>query len=68
MIQENGHEWEAISFSLGNQKLVRCKWCQMKYGYYLDIKNASREQPEREDLKDWMKCDKNPKSEELKTE
>ena len=62
MIKENGHEWDAISFSMGNQKLVRCNWCQMKYGYYLDIKRASREQPERQDLKDWMKCDKNPDS------
>jgi len=28
----------------------------MKYGYYLDIKRASKEQPKREDLKGWLKC------------
>jgi len=61
MIKENGHEWDAESFSLANQKYVRCNFCQMKYGYYLDIKKASKEQPERQDLKDWLKCPKNPK-------
>lgn len=53
MIEENGHRW-------GGYSPLRCHYCGMKYPYYLDIKRASKEQPERQDLKDWMKCDKNP--------
>jgi len=48
-IEENGHIWDGA----GNH---RCRNCQMRYGYYLDFKRASREQPKREDLKEWMKC------------
>ena len=55
MIEENGHEWDGG----GNN---RCHFCQMKHNYYLDIKRASKEQPERQDLKDWVKC--NPKEAE----
>ena len=54
MLEENGHKWHS-GFSLD-----RCRFCQMKYGYYLDIKRSSEEQPEREDLKEWMQCQKNP--------
>lgn len=50
MIEENGHKW-----SIGSSN-DRCVHCQMKYGYYRDIKRASHEQPERDDLKEWMQC------------
>lgn len=34
-----------------------CCWnCGMQMRYYLEIKAASREQPERQDLKDRAKC------------
>ena len=49
MIKENGHEWDGF----GNN---RCHYCSMKFNYYCDIKRASKEQPERQDLKEWMKC------------
>ena len=52
MIEENGHIWEESNSN------SRCQKCQMKFGYYLDIKHASEQQPEREDLKEWMKCEK----------
>lgn len=52
MIVENGHRWES-----GNSN-HRCYNCAMKRGYYLDIKRASEEQPKREDLKEWLKCEK----------
>jgi len=51
MIEENGHKWHPK-----NGRLARCVNCQMRYGYYLDIKRASEEQPKREDLKEWMRC------------
>jgi len=51
MIEENGHKW---NFKFGE----RCINCQMKYSYYLDIKRASKEQPDRKDLKEWMECKK----------
>lgn len=54
MIEENGHIWEST------HPFSRCRKCCMKYNYYLAIKRASEEQPEeqpdREDLKEWMKC------------
>jgi len=50
VIEENGHKW------LDGSVLTRCLNCCMKYGYYLDIKTASQGQPERQDLKDWLKC------------
>lgn len=50
MIEENGHIWESANH------LARCIKCQMKLGYYLEIKHASKQQPDREDLKEWMKC------------
>ena len=52
MIEENGHVW-AERFVLLTD---RCRNCQMRYNYYLDIKRASKEQPKREDLKEWLKC------------
>jgi len=52
MIEENGHRW-----MIGSSN-DRCVHCQMKLNYYLDIKRASKEQPKREDLKEWMKCKK----------
>ena len=30
----------------------------MKYGYYLDIKRVLKEQPERADLRELVKCKK----------
>lgn len=50
MIEENGHRW------LTGRSNERCLFCQMKLGYYLDIKRASEEQPKRQDLKEWLKC------------
>ena len=50
MIEENGHKW------LSGNHNARCVKCQMKLGFYLKLKQASREQPKREDLKKWMKC------------
>jgi len=50
MSRENGHIWASHGAN------ERCRNCQMKYGYYLDIKRASKEQPKREDLKEWLKC------------
>lgn len=50
VIKENGHFWSENS--------NRCSNCQMKFGYYLNIKHASEKQPEREDLKKWMQCSK----------
>lgn len=50
MIEENGHVWESTN------PFSRCRNCCMKYNYYLAIKKASKEQSDREDLKEWMKC------------
>jgi len=50
VIEENGHRW------LNASPYSRCVYCQMKYGYYLEIKKASEQQPERDDLKEWLKC------------
>ena len=50
MIEENGHIWNSAN------PFSRCKKCCMKYNYYLAIKKASKEQPNREDLKEWLKC------------
>ena len=52
MIEENGHRWNVRSPE------ERCVRCQMKYGYYLDIKRALREQPDRDDLKKLIKCER----------
>lgn len=46
-MNEYGHRW------LSNG---RCWYCGMKTSTYSEIKQASREQPERQDLKDMMKC------------
>lgn len=53
-IKENGHVWVVREGAI--LRYCRCNNCQMKYGYYLDIEGASEEQPDREDLKEWMKC------------
>ena len=53
MIEENGHRWFEGSTD------DRCMRCQMKYGYYLDIKKALKEQPERNDLRELIKCGTN---------
>jgi len=53
-IEENGHRW--VFTSRGFDPNTRCVYCQMRYNYYLDIKKASEQQPEREDLKEWLKC------------
>ena len=50
-VEESGHVWR------NRNVYERCLRCQMKYGYYLDIKRASERQPGREDLKEWMKCE-----------
>ena len=50
MIEENGHKWREGSVN------DRCLRCQMKYGYYLDIKQALKEQPNRDYLKKLVKC------------
>ena len=54
VIEENGHKW--IIREGATLGYCRCVNCQMKYEYYLQIKRASEEQPDREDLKEWMKC------------
>jgi len=51
---ENGHLW--VLREGATVGLCRCEHCQMKYDYYLSIKQASKAQPDREDLKEWMKC------------
>ena len=50
MIEENGHRWFEGSTN------DRCVRCQMKYGYYLDFKKALKEQPERDDIRELIKC------------
>ena len=50
MIEENGHKWR------DGGVYDRCLRCQIKYGYYLDIKRALEEQPERTYLKELIKC------------
>ena len=52
MIEENGHRWFEGSTD------DRCVRCMIKYGYYLDIKKALKEQPERDDLRELVKCEK----------
>lgn len=52
MIEENGHRWVE-----GCDSNERCVLCGMKYGYYLDIVRASKQQPKREDLKELLKCE-----------
>ena len=34
----------------------RCWNCSMRFEYYLALKSESEKQPERQDIKDWMKC------------
>lgn len=48
--EENGHRWRTASSN------DRCVFCQIKFGYYMHIKRASKEQPKRQDLKEWLKC------------
>lgn len=50
MKEENGHIWDTEDYE------SRCKKCQMKYGYYVAMERASEKQPERQDLKDLLKC------------
>ncbi len=50
MIEASGHVWNS-GFSS-----ERCRNCQMKYGYYLEIEQHSIEQPNRQYLKDVLKC------------
>lgn len=49
-LEINGHRWNERGAN------GRCVRCQMKYGYYLDIKRALEEQPERDDLRELIKC------------
>ena len=62
MLEEKGHQWRT---GLGS---ARCIHCQMRYSYYLEIKRASRQQPERDDLTAWMKCDGSTRLEAHSTE
>ena len=50
MIEENGHRWKEGGTN------DRCVRCQIKYGYYLDIKRALKEQPKRTYLIELVKC------------
>lgn len=53
-IEKDGHLW--VFTSRGFDLYERCVFCGMRYDYYLQLKRASEEQPEREDLKEWLKC------------
>lgn len=50
-LEENGHRWWNCK-----EPNDRCIRCSIKYGYYLDIKRALEKQPERDDLKELIKC------------
>ena len=50
MIEENGHRWNEGSTD------DRCVRCMIKYGYYLDIKKVLKEQHNRDDLRELIKC------------
>jgi len=54
-LEENGHLWVFTSRG-GCDENTRCVYCSMRLNYYLAIKKASKEQPRRKDLREWMKC------------